>query len=270
MDLAQVERIVVRPDQLAVRRLRQAVPLRIGHLHPDEALVVVVARDVEDRRGVGLHHIEVLAEREVVAVPHDVGGHVAQMDRIDRSGRAFDLAADLRQIPLAVLGQIELLGVAAQVGVGRDEEREVVVVRLLQFEIDRVDRAPGRIAEVARDESVGDRLVARGDRQEDVAAGFLRNQGIAAVGIGAGHQVAVRHHGAGHGFPLAGDASDHGGLLRPGRACGAQGREQKQFFHRIFRSLRRAPERTALSPSAPARPVRHFSFTQRICIAWLR
>jgi len=66
--------------------------LRIGDCRVDEPLVVMVARDVEDRRGVGFHHIEVFTQREVVFVPHDVGGHVTQVERVDRAFGMLDLS----------------------------------------------------------------------------------------------------------------------------------------------------------------------------------
>ena len=224
MHLSEVERVVVRTDDLAVRALCDAVPLRVGNLRIDEPLVVVVARDVEDGRRIGFHHVEVLAQREVVLVPHDVGGHVAQMERIDRTFGALDFTRDVGQVPFAELRQVEFFGVAPKMGVGRDEEREVVVAAFFELEIDHVEVAMGRVTEKARDQTVGGRFVASGDGHEHISAGFRGGHFVTSVGIGPDDQFTVRDDDSGDGFPFAGDPAHDVGLLclrAPGGAeCG--------------------------------------------------
>jgi len=269
-DAAQIEGVVVGADQLAVGRLSQTVPQPVGNLHVDEALVVVVARHVEEGRGIALHRVEVLAQGEVVAVPHDVGGHVAQMDGVDRAPGTTDLGRDVGQVPPAELRQVVLFGIAAQVRVGRDEEREVVVVDLAQLEVDAVDGAAGRVAEVAGDETVGCDFVSRRDGDEDIAAGLRRGHFVTAFGIGADDQIAVRDDDSGHGLALTGDVSLDGGSLCPGRACGAEGRDQKQVFHGSGFSWSEGPRATRRPLAAASEGWCHFARTHRICMAWLR
>lgn len=183
----------------------------------------MVARDVEDGRGVGFHHVEVLPQREVVLVPHDVGGHVAQMERIDRTFGALDLVRDVGQVPFAELRQVELLGIAPEMGVGRDEEREVVVAAFLELKIDHVEVAMGRVAEKTRDQAVGGRFVTSGDGHEHISAGFRGGHCVTSVGIGPDDQFAVRDDDSGDGFPFAGDPAHDVGFLCLRTPGGAEG-----------------------------------------------
>ncbi len=228
-------------------------------------VVVVVAHAVVNRNGRDAFHLfQILRQAESVSVPARVGRHVAQGQRIlFARGRAQGFA-EVRHEFLPELADVLLRHRVRQVDVVQYEQRVAVVLRPHQLEVGAVYRFARQRHEMARYYSVGFHLVARGDRQEHIAAPFGGAKSVGARGIRHGHLFAIRDYGSRHRFPVAAHRAHNIEFLGRRRPERQQQTERRQFFqeydmfHRFTRVSRgrfpgELPYRNARPESAPRR-----------------
>ena len=233
--LADVERVVARPDDAAVGRRSRPVD-RVGV--DRRTVVVVVAHRAEHLRGVAhdIHGAAEVFERIAVGVPVAVPRRIAHVERVDgRVAETLRHGADVGDEAGAELFDVAVL--VREVDVGHGQHHMAVVVDLRQGEIMPFDLLRGCFerSPEAGEHPVGRDLVSRRNRDEDRAAALVGRQPVTAFGIGEYDLGAVRYGYAAQRF-VAGvnDALDRcAGLVGhldggPIPGCGREGRQRQR------------------------------------------
>ena len=242
MDLADVERIVGRPEILAVFGFGLVVVFVF-------VAVVVVADDVvHQKRGV-FGQTQVFGHARVVAEPVFRVGHVAQVQPVDRRAPhqavgifdqpGHEVVAELDRVyrgdDVAAAGR-DVDHAARDVFVGHHEQRVVVVGGAREVEIELLDallvrRLVEGVEEFGQESGIDLRVVAprRGDHHE-LRARQLGFEPVAALGIGLHDVESVGDDDPFDAASLAFDvAFDRGSrFVGEGRQFGAPDRRRKE------------------------------------------
>ena len=200
--LAEVERIVVRPQRPAIGKLPRGVALHIG-------VVIVVAHRVEYGHGISVpgKPLPVVRKPEITVVPIPVPGHVARHEAENRHGAGIGKSLRFGDKPVFEIAQVVLL--VGQVQVGAHQHDVVFGIGLHQLEVMLLAH-PGLVGQSgpeAHHHIVIERSgqVTLGNRDKDIPQRLERRNPVVTVLIGGDRLQPVRHADTRHAFVAAED-----------------------------------------------------------------